>query len=188
FADLVGADLDAARQPGEQVTSAQRDALRVPVAGIGRTDRDLDVLGRPLAEEQVVLAPSECDDVLVHLVAADPDRAGDDATTDGSLMTIPRSRTWTRVFAVPRSIPMSREKRPRKRSSMTAGGSFAVWWVRSNAAAPRRAMAGSRARVSGGEARPVYPRHPITPPPVRPEPGRVAVEPVRRMPPGRSAA
>ena len=48
------------------------------------------------------------------------------ATTDGSLITIPRSRTWTRVLAVPRSIPMSREKRPRKRSSMTAGSSFAV--------------------------------------------------------------
>ncbi len=40
------------------------------------------------------------------------------ATTDGSLMTIPRSRTWTSVLAVPRSIPMSREKRPRSRSSM----------------------------------------------------------------------
>ena len=40
------------------------------------------------------------------------------ATTDGSLMTIPRSRTWTRVLAVPRSIPMSREKRPRIRSSI----------------------------------------------------------------------
>ena len=40
------------------------------------------------------------------------------ATTDGSLMTIPRSRTWTSVLAVPRSIPMSREKRPRIRSSI----------------------------------------------------------------------
>ena len=40
------------------------------------------------------------------------------ATTDGSLMTIPRSRTWTSVFAVPRSIPMSREKKPRIRSSI----------------------------------------------------------------------
>ena len=48
------------------------------------------------------------------------------ATTDGSLMTIPRSRTWTSVFAVPRSIPMSREKRPRKRSSMTGGRSFVL--------------------------------------------------------------
>ena len=46
--------------------------------GIRRADRDLDVLRGPLAEEQVVLAPGERDDVLVHLVAADPDRARDD--------------------------------------------------------------------------------------------------------------
>ena len=44
------------------------------------------------------------------------------ATTDGSLITIPRSRTWTSVLAVPRSIPMSREKRPRRRSSMVRAG------------------------------------------------------------------
>src|SRR3972149_2566710 len=43
------------------------------------------------------------------------------ATTDGSLITIPRSRTWTSVFAVPRSMPMSREKMPRMRSSMREG-------------------------------------------------------------------
>jgi hypothetical protein len=30
------------------------------------------------------------------------------------------------VLAVPRSIPMSREKRPRKRSSMVAGRSFEI--------------------------------------------------------------
>ena len=40
------------------------------------------------------------------------------ATTDGSLITIPRSRTWTSVLAVPRSMPMSREKRPSRRSNM----------------------------------------------------------------------
>ncbi len=43
------------------------------------------------------------------------------ATTLGSLITIPRPRTWTSVFAVPRSIPMSREKRPRKASNMRGG-------------------------------------------------------------------
>ena len=48
------------------------------------------------------------------------------ATTDGSLITIPRSRTWTRVLAVPRSIPMSREKRPRIRSSMLGAGPSCV--------------------------------------------------------------
>ena len=45
------------------------------------------------------------------------------ATTDGSEITIPRSRTCTSVFAVPRSIPMSREKRPRSRSSMREASS-----------------------------------------------------------------
>ena len=46
------------------------------------------------------------------------------ATTDGSEMTIPRSRTCTSVLAVPRSIPMSREKRPSRRSSIRAGWSL----------------------------------------------------------------
>ena len=75
LADLVGADLDAARQAGQQVAAAERDALGVPVARVGRADGDLDVLRRPLAEEQVVLAPGERDDVLVHLVATDADGA-----------------------------------------------------------------------------------------------------------------
>src|SRR3712207_1769844 len=35
------------------------------------------------------------------------------ATTDGSLMTMPLPRTSTSVFAVPRSMPMSRERRPK---------------------------------------------------------------------------
>ena len=42
------------------------------------------------------------------------------ATTLGSLMTMPRSRTWTSVLAVPRSIPMSRENRPSRASNMEA--------------------------------------------------------------------
>ena len=36
------------------------------------------------------------------------------ATTEGSSMTMPRPRTITRVFAVPRSMPISWEKIPRK--------------------------------------------------------------------------
>src|SRR5690606_26915187 len=39
------------------------------------------------------------------------------ATHDGSLITIPRSRILTSVLAVPRSIPMSSEKRPSNQSS-----------------------------------------------------------------------
>ena len=68
------------------------------------------------------------------------------ATTDGSLMTIPRSRTWTSVLAVPRSIPMSREKRPRIRSSMVAGGSFVV----GSLAVVGRGVAARASPVSGG--------------------------------------
>src|SRR5690606_34762245 len=39
------------------------------------------------------------------------------ATTEGSLITIPRFFTCTSVFAVPRSIPISSEKRPSSQSS-----------------------------------------------------------------------
>ena len=45
------------------------------------------------------------------------------ATTDGSLMTIPRPRTCTSVFAVPRSTPMSRETKPKTESSTSEGPS-----------------------------------------------------------------
>ncbi len=65
------------------------------------------------------------------------------ATTDGSEMTIPRSRTWTSVLAVPRSMPMSREKRPRRRSSMLTGRSL----LRDSTPRGRR---GGRDRPRGG--------------------------------------
>ena len=73
FADLVRADLDASRQTGQKVATAEGDTLGVPLPWVRGPDRDLDVLGRPLAEEQVVLAARERDDVLVHLVATDAD-------------------------------------------------------------------------------------------------------------------
>ena len=79
LADLVAADLDAAREAGQQVPAAEGDRSLVGlVVGIGRADGDLDLLGGPLAHEQVVLAPGERDDVAVHLVAADPHAAADD--------------------------------------------------------------------------------------------------------------
>jgi hypothetical protein len=40
-----------------------------------RADLDLDLLGRPLADQQVVLALDVLDDRLVHLVGSDADRA-----------------------------------------------------------------------------------------------------------------
>ena len=73
------------------------------------------------------------------------------ATTDGSLMTMPRSRTWTSVLAVPRSIPMSREKRPRMRSSMVGGRVLAAS-VRSRRG--HRGCEAGRARWAHGWGKP----------------------------------
>jgi hypothetical protein len=45
------------------------------------------------------------------------------ATHEGSLMTMPLPRTRTKVLAVPRSIPMSSENRPRSQfSGLKANG------------------------------------------------------------------
>ena len=66
------------------------------------------------------------------------------ATTLGSLITMPRSRTWTSVLAVPRSIPMSREKMPRSASNMVPGGFPWTWRVRVRLGG--RAIAGAARR------------------------------------------
>src|SRR6188472_2833505 len=79
LADLVTADLDAARKPGDQIPAAERHRPLVPALGrVRRADGDLDLLGRPLAHEEVVFAASESDDVGVHLIATDADRATHD--------------------------------------------------------------------------------------------------------------
>jgi hypothetical protein len=83
------------------MTPSRRGRIAMMLAGVRPTIR---LASAPIARTRFVLASI--------------------ATTEGSLITMPRSRTWTSVLAVPRSIPMSREKRPRKRSSMTADGSF----------------------------------------------------------------
>src|SRR3990172_6277488 len=87
------------------------------------------------------------------------------ATTDGSLITIPRSRTWTSVFAVPRSMPMSREKMPRMRSSMREGDPVRVGGsgrgarpssIPGTSAVPARVRGRAETASSGGAVR----RHP----------------------------
>src|SRR3974390_1784430 len=59
------------------------------------------------------------------------------ATTDGSFRTIPRPRTYTNVFAVPRSTAMSRPSKERRFSAMSgsprrmaagAGGGPGTLW------------------------------------------------------------
>ncbi len=63
---------------GSPVSRSRPRKVDRPLVGhrIGRADRDLDLLGGPLAHQQVVLPSGEADDVDVHLVAADPDAAG----------------------------------------------------------------------------------------------------------------
>src|SRR5689334_18415138 len=68
LADLLGRDRHGTRQASEQITAAHRDRVLVVVARIGRADGNLDVLCRAFAEQQVVLAPTVGNDVLVELV------------------------------------------------------------------------------------------------------------------------
>src|SRR6185436_10034042 len=82
------------------------------------------------------------------------------ATTEGSLMTMPRSFTWTRVLAVPRSMPMSRENRPRMRSSIRKGspqwvGIQANVGVQTGAARVERGKPEYSRAASGGRGRTV---------------------------------
>ena len=71
LAHLVGGDLDRARQPRQQVAPPERHVLLVVGTRERRPDGDLDVLRRPLADQQIELASTVRDDVLVELVAAD---------------------------------------------------------------------------------------------------------------------
>ena len=61
--------------------------------GADAADRYFHVLGRSLAEEQVVLAARERDDVLVHLVTADPDRARHDDAAERDDRDLGRTAT-----------------------------------------------------------------------------------------------
>src|SRR5437660_1770877 len=82
LADLRARDLDRPRQTGEQVAAAEerRDLF---VERVRRPDRDLDVFRGPLAHQQIELATSVGNDVLVHLVAADANGSRDDDAAEG---------------------------------------------------------------------------------------------------------
>ena len=112
------------------MTPSRRGRIAMMLAGVRPTIR---LASAPMARTRRVLASM--------------------ATTDGSLITIPRLRTWTSVLAVPRSIPMSREKIPRRRSNMSGVDPSSCGRRRAQAA---RGGGGSR-RVTCGEARAVYP-------------------------------
>src|SRR6266446_5743766 len=52
------------------------------------------------------------------------------ATTDGSRKTIPWSLTYTSVFAVPRSIPMSLDNQPKSPLNINLNLVAPVYWLR----------------------------------------------------------
>ena len=83
LAQLHAADVDGFRQAGDQVAAADfHGELRLQ--RIRRPGLDLDPLGHLLADEQVVLLPAVVDDILIHLIARDADRARhDDAAQRG---------------------------------------------------------------------------------------------------------
>ena len=75
FADLLGMDRQRLRQTAHEVASA--DVHRTIRIGRHnrRTDRDLDLLCRTLADHEVIHALNILDDGGVHLIAADADGA-----------------------------------------------------------------------------------------------------------------
>src|SRR5207302_7102166 len=81
FRYLALADDDLLGHAVHQVAALDlHDAALAVFRHAGRADLLLDPLGAALADEQVMVAPDIGDDRLVHLVAADPHRAGiDDA-------------------------------------------------------------------------------------------------------------
>src|SRR4051794_25611209 len=77
LADLLAREHDGLRQAGDHVAPADL-GLDLLLHGSGRADLELDLLGRLLADEELVLALGVVDDRLVELVAADADRLRDD--------------------------------------------------------------------------------------------------------------
>src|SRR5664279_1821436 len=75
--DLGAGDRDRARQAGDQVASPDLH-LELALERQGRPDRDLDLLGGPVADHQVVLLADVRRDRLVEAVAADPEAVADD--------------------------------------------------------------------------------------------------------------
>src|SRR5204863_2352515 len=68
FANLLVGDDDGLRDAVDQV--ATLDLHRPPIAAhrVGGTERDLDLLGPPLTDEEIVVLANVLDDRLVHLV------------------------------------------------------------------------------------------------------------------------
>src|SRR5437588_4163051 len=77
------------------------------------------------------------------------------ATTEGSLRTIPRPRTWTSVLAVPRSMPMSLDQRPRTVLTTFKAGNPKTFFLEYRGGAhhtPQVALGGRQDHIILGQA------------------------------------
>src|SRR5690606_11446386 len=83
LAHFGGGDDDGLGQPGDEVPAADLGVL-VGVQVVRRTDRDLDLFGRPLTQQQRVLLLDVLDDRVVQLVARDADGLGGDDAAEGA--------------------------------------------------------------------------------------------------------
>jgi hypothetical protein len=86
LANFLFGDLDCLRHSGDQVSSLDLHGLDF-VAGVRRSDRDLDQFSGALADQQAVLALDVMDDRLIHFVA--PERTERVKTTPASESTAP---------------------------------------------------------------------------------------------------
>ena len=75
--NLLAGEHHRLRQPGDEVAAADL-GLHLLCEREGGADLELDLLGRLLADHELVLALDVADDRLVELVAADADRLGHD--------------------------------------------------------------------------------------------------------------
>jgi len=73
LADLVTGGCHDLGNSGDEITSLDVHDLCLRIDG-GRGDGELDLLGRTLADQHVVLTLDVVDDRLVHLVTAGTDR------------------------------------------------------------------------------------------------------------------
>ena len=90
-ANLLAGEDDRLREAGEHVAPAHL-GLSLLHERMRGADLELDLLGRLLPDHQLVLALDVVDDRLVHLVAADSQRLGDDDSAerdDGDLAVVP---------------------------------------------------------------------------------------------------
>src|SRR2546426_7986353 len=80
LADFVLGEDDRLRDAVGEVPSLHFHCSWFTLPGAGRTERDLELLGLTLTNQEIVVFPDVLQDRLVHFVARDPDRRAEDDT------------------------------------------------------------------------------------------------------------